>query len=206
MGFGGGLIKEGLVLVISIVTLQNYFSDLCEMCGKYAGWVKVPGHLDIWPFFTQLPIQFTYIDIYGFWGAPYKRGSNFSYIDCCTPNCFGDLGEMCGKYAAWVKVPGPLDIWPFLTKLHILFTYIDIYRFWRSRYKRGSNLSYHVCYTPTLSWRPRREVWQVRKNGESTWTSWYLTIFHPAPYYFLHILIYMGFGGPLIKEGLLLVF
>ena len=33
MGFGGPLINEGLILVISIVTLQNCFGDLGEMCG-----------------------------------------------------------------------------------------------------------------------------------------------------------------------------
>ena len=46
MGFGGPVIKEGLILVISIVTLQNYFGDLGEVCGKYPGWVKVPGPFD----------------------------------------------------------------------------------------------------------------------------------------------------------------
>ena len=30
MGFWGPVIKEGLILVISIVTLQNYFGDLGE--------------------------------------------------------------------------------------------------------------------------------------------------------------------------------
>ena len=47
MGFGGPVIKEGLILVISIVTLQNYFGDLGEVYGKYPGWVKVPGPFDI---------------------------------------------------------------------------------------------------------------------------------------------------------------
>ena len=47
MGFGWPVIKVSLMLVISIVTLQNCFGDLGEMCGKYAGWVKVPGPLDI---------------------------------------------------------------------------------------------------------------------------------------------------------------
>ena len=77
MGFGGPVIKEGLILVISIVTLQNYFGDLGEVCGKYPGWVKVPGPFDICHFFTQLTILFTYIEIYGFWGSRYKRRSNF---------------------------------------------------------------------------------------------------------------------------------
>ena len=47
MGFGGPVIKEGLILFISIVTLQNCFGDLGEMCGKYPRLVKVPGPLDI---------------------------------------------------------------------------------------------------------------------------------------------------------------
>ena len=49
MGFGGPVIKEGLILVISIVTLQNYIADLGEVCGKYPGWVKVPG-----PYFNTM--------------------------------------------------------------------------------------------------------------------------------------------------------
>ena len=72
MGFGGPVIKDGIILVISIVTLQNCFGDLGEMCGKYSRWLKVPGPLDIGPFLTQLPILFTYIDIYGFWGPLIK--------------------------------------------------------------------------------------------------------------------------------------
>ena len=51
MGFGGPVIKEGLILVISIVTLQNDNGDLGEVCGKYPGWVKVPGPFDILPLF-----------------------------------------------------------------------------------------------------------------------------------------------------------
>ena len=85
MGFGGPVIKEGLTLVISIVTLQNYYGDLGEVCVKYPGWVKVPGPFDICHFFTQLTILFTFIEIYGFWGSRYKRRYNFSYLDCYTP-------------------------------------------------------------------------------------------------------------------------
>ena len=85
MGFGGPVIKEGLILVTSIVTLQNYHGDLGEICGKYPGWVKVLGPFDICHFFTQLTILFTYIETYGFWGSRYKRRSNFSYINCYTP-------------------------------------------------------------------------------------------------------------------------
>ena len=88
MGFGGPVIKEGLILVISIVTLQNYFGDLGEVCGKHPGWVKVPGPFDICHFFTQLTILFTYIETYGFWGSRYKRRYNFSYLDCYTPKLF----------------------------------------------------------------------------------------------------------------------
>ena len=46
MGFGGPVIKESLILVISIFTLQNYYGNLGEVCGKYPGWVKIPGSLD----------------------------------------------------------------------------------------------------------------------------------------------------------------
>ena len=46
MGFGEPVVKEGIILVISIVTLQNYYGDLAEVCGKYPGWVKVPGPFD----------------------------------------------------------------------------------------------------------------------------------------------------------------
>ena len=101
MGFGGPVIKEGLILAMSIVTLQNYYGDLNKVYGKYPGWVKVPGPFDICHFFTQLTIIFTYIETYGFWRARYKRRSNFSYLDY-----YGDLDEICGKYPRWVKVPG----------------------------------------------------------------------------------------------------
>ena len=79
------VIKEGINLVISNVTLQNDNGDLGEICDKYPGWVKVPGTFDICHFFTQLTILFTFIETYGFWGARYKRGSNFNYLDCYTP-------------------------------------------------------------------------------------------------------------------------
>ena len=82
---GGGVIKENLIVVILIVTLQNYYGDLGDVCGKYPGWVKVSGPFDICHFVTQFTILVTYIEIYGFWGARYKRGSNFSYLDCHTP-------------------------------------------------------------------------------------------------------------------------
>ena len=85
---GVPVIKEDLILVISIVTLQNYFGDLGEVCGKHSGWVKVPGPFDICHFFTQLTILSTFIEIYGFWGSRYKRRSNFSYLDCYTPKLF----------------------------------------------------------------------------------------------------------------------
>ena len=87
MGFGGPVIKEGLILVISIVTLQNYFGDLGEVCGTHPGCVKIPGPFDICHFFTQLTILFAFIEIYEFWGSRYKR-SNFSYLDCYTPKLF----------------------------------------------------------------------------------------------------------------------
>ena len=107
MGFGGPVIKEGLSLYISTVTLQNYYGDLGGVRGKYPGCVKVPGPFDICHFWTQLTILFTFIETYGFWGSRYKRRSNFSYID---------------------------------------------------------------CYTPKLLWRPRLGMWQVPRMGESTGT------------------------------------
>ena len=62
MSFWGPVIKEGLMLVMSIVTVQKYVGDLDEVCGKYPGWVTVPGHFDISHFFTQLTILFTYME------------------------------------------------------------------------------------------------------------------------------------------------
>ena len=148
MGFGGPVIKEGIILVISIVTLQNCFGDLGEICGKYPRWLKVPGPLDIGPFLTQFPILF---GIYMGFGGPVILVISIVTLQ----NCFSDLGEICGKYPRWLKVPGPLDIGPFLTQFPILFAYIDIYGFWGARYKRGYNFSYLDCYTPKLFWRPR---------------------------------------------------
>ena len=46
MGFGEPVIKEGLILVISIVTFQNCFGDLGDVCGTYPGCVKVPEPFD----------------------------------------------------------------------------------------------------------------------------------------------------------------
>ena len=158
MGWGGGggpVIKEGIILVISIVTLQNCFGDLGEICGKYPRWLNVPGPLDIGPFLTQFPILFAHIEIYGFWGARSKKGYYLVISIVTLQNCFGDLGEICGKYPTWLKVPGRLDIGPFLTQFPILFAYIDIYGFWGARYKRGYNFSYLDCYTPKFVWRPR---------------------------------------------------
>ena len=72
--------------------------------------MKVPGPLYSRPFLTQLPILFTYIDIYGFGGPIIKEGLILVISIVTRQNSFGDLGEMCGKYAESVKVPGPLDI------------------------------------------------------------------------------------------------
>ena len=70
MGFGGPVTKDVLILVISIVALQNCFGDLGEMCGKYPRWLKVQRPLDIGPFLTQLPILFVHILIYMGFGGP----------------------------------------------------------------------------------------------------------------------------------------
>ena len=211
MGFGGPVIKEGIILVMSIVTLQNYFGDLGGVCGKYPGWVKVLGPFDICHVFTQFTILTTYIETYGFWGPVIKEGIILVISIVTLQNYYGDLGEVCGKYPGWgkvpgpfyichfspsslfyvrilrhigfgghvikeglvlvisivtlqnyighlgdvcskypgwVKVPGPFDICHFFTQLTILFTYIETYGFWGSRYKRRYNFSYIDYYTP----------------------------------------------------------
>ena len=155
MGFGGPIIKEGIILDISIVTLQTCLSDLCEMRGKYPRWLKVPGPLDIGPFLTQF-LFYLRILIYMVFRAPVIKEGIILFISIVTlQNCFGDLGEICGKYPRWLKVPGPLDIGPFLTQFPILFAYIEIYGFWGARYKIGYNFIHFDCYTPKLFWRPR---------------------------------------------------
>ena len=204
MGFGGPIIKEGLILVISIVTLQNYYGDLGESCGKYPGWVKVPGPFDICHFWTQLTILFTFIKNMGFGGPVIKEGLTLVISIVTLQYYYGDLGEVCGKYPGWVKVPGPFDIRHFFTQLTILFTYIETYGFWGSRYKRRSNFSYVDCYTPQLLWRPRWGTWQ--------YPGWVKV---PGPFDICHFwtqltilftfIENMGFWGPVIKEGLSLV-
>ena len=47
-------------------------------------------------------------------------------------------------------------------------------------------------------------MWQAPRMGESTGTFLIFATFLPAHYY-LRLLRYMGFGGPVIKEGLILV-
>ena len=149
MDFGGPVIKEGLILAISIVTLQNYLGDLGEVCDKYPGWVKVPGPFDIYHFFTQLTILSTHIETYGFWG-PVIKGLILIISIVKLQNYYGDLGEACCKYPGWVKVPGPFDICHFFTQLTILFTYIETYGVWGSHYKRRYNFSYIDCYTSKI--------------------------------------------------------
>ena len=182
MGFGGPVIKEGLTLVISIVTLQNYYGDLGEVCGKYPGWVNVPGPFDICHFLTSSLFYLRLLRHMGFGGPVIKEGLTLVISIVTLQNYYGDLGEVCGKYPGWVKVPGPFDICHFITQLTILFMYIETYGFWGSRYKRRSNFSYLDCYTPKLLWRPRWGMWQVPRMGESTGTFWYLPLFHPAHY------------------------
>ena len=137
--------------------------------------MKVPGPFDICHFFTQLTILFTYIETYGCWGSRYKRRSNFSYLDCYTPTLFWRP-----RWGMW-QVPRMGESTGTFWYLP-LFTYIETYGFWGSRYKRRSNFSYIDCYTPTLFWWPRWGMWQVPMMGESTRTFWYLPRFHPAHY------------------------
>ena len=42
------VIQESIILVISPVALQDCYSEICELCGKYISWVKVPGLLHSW--------------------------------------------------------------------------------------------------------------------------------------------------------------
>ena len=97
--FGGPVIKEG---IISIVTLQNCFGDLGEMCGKYPRWVKVPGPFDIWTFFTQLPIPFTYIDIYGYWGPVIKEGLIWVISIVTLQQKVGYINKIWVNHSVWV--------------------------------------------------------------------------------------------------------
>ena len=102
MDFGGTVLKEGLILVISIVTLQNCFGDLGEMCGKYPRWVKVPGPFDIWTFFTQLPTPFTYIDIYGYWGPVIKEGLIWVISIVTLQQKVGYINKIWVNHSVWV--------------------------------------------------------------------------------------------------------
>ena len=165
------------------------------MCGKYSRWLRVPGPLYIGPFLTQLPILFAYIDIYGFWGARYKRGYNFSYLDCYTP-------KLCGKYPRWLKVPGPLDIGPFLTQLPILFTYIDIYGFWGPVKEESlilviSIVTLQNCFGDLGEMCGKHPRWLKVPGPLDIGPS--LT---QLPILFAYIDIY-GFWVPVIKEGLI---
>ena len=130
-GFWGTRYKRGYNFSYLDCYTPKLFCDLGEICGKYPRWLKIPGPLDIGPFLTQFPILFAYIDLYGFGGGPVIKEGIILVISIVTlQNCFGDLGEICGKYPRWLKVPGPLDIGPFLTQFPILFAYIDLYGFW----------------------------------------------------------------------------
>ena len=135
---------------------------------------------DLLIFATFSPSSLFYLRLlrYMGFGGPVIKG----LILVILQNYFGDLGEVCGKYPGWVKVPGPFDICHFFTQLSIIFTYIETYGFWGSRCKRRSNFSYLNCYTPKLFWRPRWGMWQALRMGESTRTFWYLPLFHPAHY------------------------
>ena len=118
----------------------------------------------------------------GFGGARYKRGYNFSYLDCYTPKLFWRP-----RWDVWqvLKMAESTGTSWYLT----LFDPVpySIYIYWYiwvlgAPYKIGSNFSYLDCYTPKLFWRPRWDMGQVPKMAESTGTSWYWTLFDPAPY------------------------
>ena len=86
MGFGGPVIKEGLILVISIVILQNYYGDLGDVCGKYPVWVKVPGPLDYLIILTPYITMICVITDIRVLGIPlYKKSIASVILDCYTP-------------------------------------------------------------------------------------------------------------------------
>ena len=126
----GSVIKEGIILVISIVTLQNYYGDLGEVCGKYPGWGKVPGPFDICHFSPSSLFYVRILRHIGFGGHVIKECLILVISIVTLQNYIGHLGDVCSKYPGWVKVPGPFDICHFFTQLTILFTYIETYGFW----------------------------------------------------------------------------
>ena len=85
------LINPYHVIHPDLICVTNAFLE----CSNRGMWqvprTIVPGPSDILPFFSQLPILFPYGETYGFCGAHYKRESNFSYLDCYTPNYFERL-------------------------------------------------------------------------------------------------------------------
>ena len=89
IGFEAPVIKEGLIIVISSVTLQNCFGKPGEVCGKNPGWVKVPGPFYICHFFTQLPILYTHIETWVLGGPVIKDGLILVISIVTLRNCFG---------------------------------------------------------------------------------------------------------------------
>ena len=88
MGFGGPVIKEGIILVISIVTLQNCFWRPRWDMWQVPKMAESTGTSWYWTLFDPVPYS-----IYIYWyiwvlGARYKRGSNLSYLDCYSPKLF----------------------------------------------------------------------------------------------------------------------
>ena len=127
-------------------------------------------------------LLYLHILIYMGFGAPYKRGPNLSYLDCCTPKLFWwprwgvslvpRIGESTGtSWYLTIVHPAPYSIY--------IYWYIWVLG---APYKRGPNFSYLHCYTPKLFWWPRWDVWLVSRMGESTGSSSYFTLFDPAPY------------------------
>ena len=57
--------------------------------------MKILGPRDIGPFFTQLLIIFTYIDIYIGFGGPVIKGLILVISIVTLQNCFVDLDKMC---------------------------------------------------------------------------------------------------------------
>ena len=106
MGFWGPVIKEGLILVISIVTLQNYFGD--PRMGENTGTFWYLPLLD--------PAHYsTYV--FGGGGGVIKEGLILVISIATLQHYFDDLGEVCGKYPGWVQLH---QLWANF--LYILFT------------------------------------------------------------------------------------
>ena len=109
---------------------------------------KVPGPFDIWPFFTQPPVLFWYIEAYGVGGGVIQESLILAMLIVTIQNGYGNLGEVYGKYPGWVKVSGPFDLLLFLQ--HTL-PWFAVKQGWVC-YTNEYNFSYANCYIPKIHW------------------------------------------------------